>query len=208
VANADQVSMLCSSVTRFNKWRADNPQAVVNLWGANLRDADLTGANLKGANLSGADLRGVYLEGADLREANLRETNLSGANLWGADLREANLWRANLNVANLERANLDGANLEGTLLEKDRWFPILTALWDNVCEKRRRALVRALSKGEALHGVWVQGSLMCPEGYLLGGRGKTDAFTRAWDTFGIDESVLPLLKNHDSAFFAEGQSPA
>lgn len=59
----------------------------VNLWRADLREADLRVANLRGANLQEADLWG-----ADLRGANLR----------GADLREGDHWVANLRGANLD----------------------------------------------------------------------------------------------------------
>ena len=76
----------------------------MDLYGADLREA-----NLYGANLSRADLREANLSRADLREA-----NLYGVDLCGANLREANLSRADLREANLSMGvDLCGANLRG-----------------------------------------------------------------------------------------------
>jgi uncharacterized protein YjbI with pentapeptide repeats len=104
-----------------------------NLSGANLRDADLSGAKLSWANLSRADLSVVSLPDAHLRGANLHDATLSRsllfkANLTGADLsgailtrtilREAKLLAANVSGANLTRADLSGANLSGANLTR------------------------------------------------------------------------------------------
>ncbi|MDY6893862.1 MAG: pentapeptide repeat-containing protein [Thermotogota bacterium] len=93
------VKLLRSSVAKFNKYRKDNPDVLVDL-----RLANLTGANLTGANLREADLRG----------ANLREADLTGANLRGAFLRKACLAGADLTGANLKEVDLIGANLSNT----------------------------------------------------------------------------------------------
>ena len=90
--------------------------SVVNLSGADLREADLSKANLSGADLCVADLRranlsGADLRGADLRRANLSVVNLRWANLSGADLRGANLSDADLSGADLSEADLRGVNL-------------------------------------------------------------------------------------------------
>jgi uncharacterized protein YjbI with pentapeptide repeats len=103
-----------------------------DLRNANLHKAALSGAGLRGANLVEADLREANLSRADLRETNLVEADLRGANLVEADLREAILTRADISGAylreadlsradlhggaNLVNANLDGANLRGTNL--------------------------------------------------------------------------------------------
>ena len=139
-------------------WRAENPHRaldlnecymshsripMVDLRGADLRNADFMGAMIRRGNLSGsylndahfyrADLReadlsrslapGANLRGADLRSANLSGINmdratLSEANLTGADLTNANLDRANLDRANLTNANLTGASLNGANLSR------------------------------------------------------------------------------------------
>ena len=62
---------------------------------------DLYGANLSDANLRSADLYGANLSGANLSDANLRSADLHGANLSGANLSDANLRSANLSDANL-----------------------------------------------------------------------------------------------------------
>jgi uncharacterized protein YjbI with pentapeptide repeats len=97
-----------------------------NLDGALLREADLRRANLFNANLSGANRRRAELFNADLSGAYLHEADLRGANLSGADLSgeesrtpgEADIptvtYGANLSGANLSGANLSGANLSGT----------------------------------------------------------------------------------------------
>ena len=82
-----------------------------NLRGVNLRDANLRGVNLRDANLRGADLYCANLRGADLYCANLRGANLRGADLRGADLCGADLCDANLRGVNLRDANLRGADL-------------------------------------------------------------------------------------------------
>ncbi len=101
---------------------------MMNLFGANLANANLSGthawntifviANLSGANLSGAELSGADLRDADLISANLSETKLSGADLSGADLSDANLNGADLIRADLIRADLRGADLRWANLSK------------------------------------------------------------------------------------------
>jgi uncharacterized protein YjbI with pentapeptide repeats len=110
----------------WNKWRADHPDIIPDLSGADLggnhlRQANLVGAHLMGADLRKADLREANLHQADFSRANLSEVNLSNAflsdanlssaNLSGADLREAHLWGTHLRQADLSRANLSGADL-------------------------------------------------------------------------------------------------
>jgi uncharacterized protein YjbI with pentapeptide repeats len=59
---------------------------VVDLRGADLREADLSGVRL-----ADAQLRGVDLSGANLDRADLSGTDLTGANLDGTEARTANL---------------------------------------------------------------------------------------------------------------------
>jgi len=78
---------------------------------------ELNGADLRNANLHKATLSGAGLRGANLVEADLREAILTRADLSDAYLREADLSRADLHGgANLVNADLDGANLRGTNL--------------------------------------------------------------------------------------------
>jgi len=100
-------------------------QSIIDLNGADLKDADLLGAKLSGADLSGVYLSGANLFDANLSEANLRLAVLTAANLFRADLSGANLEKAfldggadlrlaNLSGANLQEAKLKGTNLQGT----------------------------------------------------------------------------------------------
>ena len=131
MANEEQLSILRQGVDVWNKWRRENPTALINLAGADLRGAqlnrvdlsesrlaraDLSAAFLNGSNLTGADLRGVALResqlfGANLTRADLSKAYISGANLIEADLREAKLVSANLAGSDLRNADLSDANL-------------------------------------------------------------------------------------------------
>ena len=121
MANEKQLEALKTDVAAWNQWRAENSSVVVDLQGANLKEANLERANLEGANLKEANL-----ERANLTEANLVSSKLYTARLSGANLEEANLWGAQLADANLEgttlygahlcRAEFEGANLEGANL--------------------------------------------------------------------------------------------
>jgi uncharacterized protein YjbI with pentapeptide repeats len=146
MADEAQQTTLKQGTETWNRWRAENAEAGIDLVGASLRgaelkwavlggadliDADLGGADLRWANLSGADLSKAVLNGARLGRANLSGAHLSkavlagaglvGANLNGAWLDEADLSGADLSGstlsgANLGRANLAGANLTGARL--------------------------------------------------------------------------------------------
>ena len=89
-----------------------------NLWIADLRRADLRKAILERANLRDADLRKAILEEADLRKAILEEADLRKAILGGANLRGANLRYADLEEASLWGADLEEAILEEAILEE------------------------------------------------------------------------------------------
>lgn len=100
-------------------------QSIIDLDGADLKDADLLGAKLSGADLSGVNLGGANLFLANLSEANLCLAVLTAANIFRADLSGANLEKAfldggadlrlaNLSGANLQEAKLKGTNLQGT----------------------------------------------------------------------------------------------
>lgn len=99
--NQKHLDILKHSSAEWNKWRVENPTAI----------PDLSGADLRNAALSGADLRAVNLKNADLTKANLRAANLRTADLRGANLDSAILWSASLTGADLRGANLSGADL-------------------------------------------------------------------------------------------------
>src|SRR5919107_1423917 len=86
------------------------------LWKLDLKNADLTGTDIKGAylseaKLSGADLRGSMLGRADLREANLVGVDLSNAKEWTED---------QLIAAHLEGATMpNGHTYEDWLKDKE-----------------------------------------------------------------------------------------
>lgn len=86
---------------------------LLNLSGAQLREARLSATDLSYANLTEADLTGAYLTKASLHGSNLVKARLVNAHLTGADLSRANLAEANLAQANLVHANLRNADLTG-----------------------------------------------------------------------------------------------
>jgi uncharacterized protein YjbI with pentapeptide repeats len=106
MTNLVQFEILKEGVKIWNKWRAQNPGADIDLSGS-----DLYGANLNRVNFNGANLKRAFFEKADLGKADLLGANLIQANLIDANLFEANFTRANLSRANLFGANLLGANL-------------------------------------------------------------------------------------------------
>jgi uncharacterized protein YjbI with pentapeptide repeats len=116
MANEEQLSILKQGVEVWNKWRDKNRDVVIDLNGANLRNANLSEANLTEANLCRAiliraDLSGAYLSQADLSGAFLIRANLSKASLYGADLDGANLSGADLVEAILNGVYLESADL-------------------------------------------------------------------------------------------------
>ena len=143
MANMDQVQIVRRGRDAVAQWREEHPGEfmdlnacymshtrvpMVDLTGADMRNADLMGAMLRRANLSDCRLNPIHLYRADIREAQFVGSLLNGANLRGADCRnadfsdadmdriilsDANLSGANLRGANLSRANLDRANLTG-----------------------------------------------------------------------------------------------
>jgi uncharacterized protein YjbI with pentapeptide repeats len=115
------------------KWLDGNGGGkLVDLGGANLRDADLSNANLGGADLRDADLSGANLSGA----------NLGGANLRDADLRYANSSHADLSNADLDGANLGGADLRDADLDFSSGVPLHRG---GLCIKLNERIMRQLA---------------------------------------------------------------
>ncbi|MGD9652883.1 MAG: pentapeptide repeat-containing protein, partial [Candidatus Dadabacteria bacterium] len=106
----------------------DRKDAVLNLYGVNLKGAKLdeynfVGANFQDANLIEASLANTNLAkakfgGANLNEAYLVDANLESAQLNDTDLEGAYLQRANLKDANLENANFKESKLDNAILEQ------------------------------------------------------------------------------------------
>lgn len=127
-----QLEMIRKGVKTWNDWRAENPEAFIDLNNANLSDIDLSGCNLAGAwlnkvNFSGSNLNNANLTDAKLDDANLqkatlikaslknsylRQTFLLQADLSAADLSESVLTYADLRVSNLSGVNFTKANLQ------------------------------------------------------------------------------------------------
>ena len=94
MALEEQVHLLRQGAKVWNAWRAQQPEATIDLSDGALRGLNLMGADLFGADFSGADLRG---------------TVLCGANLAGARFEGANVFKAMLDRADLNKADLSGA---------------------------------------------------------------------------------------------------
>jgi uncharacterized protein YjbI with pentapeptide repeats len=125
MTNLVQFEILKEGVEIWNKWRAQNPGAAVDLSGCDLYKASLGGINLNAANLERAflekaDLGNADLLGANLSYANLVDANLLETNLAGANLHRANLFGANLMGANLSEANMTSATLAKAILVRAR----------------------------------------------------------------------------------------
>lgn len=109
-----------ADLTGVNLYRADLRDAELSM--AILCDANLNEADLRGADLSSADLVRASLIGADLSKADLCFATLDGANLRYADLTdaalcEARLINSDLTGAKLRNVELDDADLTGVYLD-------------------------------------------------------------------------------------------
>jgi uncharacterized protein YjbI with pentapeptide repeats len=96
----------------------DADKCVIDLAGANLREASFFLANLSRVNLIGVELNFAEFTVVDLTEANLTEADLIGVAFIETDLNKATLCDANLCYAKLNEANLSGANFSKALLSR------------------------------------------------------------------------------------------
>ncbi|MEX5269059.1 pentapeptide repeat-containing protein [Kocuria sabuli] len=78
------------------------PSDIINLEGADLRNARFTNADFRKARLVDADLTEAYLMASDLRGADLSNACLKGAFLWRANLRGTDLSNADLGTPGLD----------------------------------------------------------------------------------------------------------
>lgn len=91
------------------------------LYEADLIKKDNTVIDLSGANLRDAYLREVTMHDACLRKVDLGHADLGYTDLEGTDLSEANLGRAQLNDANLQNVILTKANINDARFASEVW---------------------------------------------------------------------------------------
>ena len=125
MADETQVMRLKRSVSQWNRWREENPDATV----------DLSHADLKGAFFAGANLAEADLSFANLEQSNFTNASFEGANLYKANLSKANLAFATLDNATGAFANFSGVNLGACSLVKARLEDSIfdRAILDNAC---------------------------------------------------------------------------
>src|SRR4030042_553415 len=99
MANPEHVNIVRQGRDAIAEWRQQNPEARLDLAGANLSGAQLFEADLTRADLSGADLILANLTVAKLTEANLTDANPSAANITGVSLEGASLAGCDLGQA-------------------------------------------------------------------------------------------------------------
>ncbi len=102
MANAEHLALVDQGVEAINRFSEENPNAELDLAGA-----DLSGRDLHSARLMGADLRGANLAGCDLRGARLTNVKFNGADLRNADARGAAFHHADMTGADLRGLRLD-----------------------------------------------------------------------------------------------------
>ena len=118
VANSKILDAVKAGRQALAKFRASNPNVLLDLTDADLKEVDLRGMNLRRAMLVGAKLARADLSGANLSEADLTRASLKAATLTKADFRRANLFKALLAQADASEADFQRANLNGTDLSK------------------------------------------------------------------------------------------
>jgi Pentapeptide repeats (8 copies) len=108
----------------------------INLFGADLEDAQLPEVNLRYS-----DVTDTVLKRANLKKAFLERINLKGSGLENADLSGANLEKADLSGTTFDDATLDGANLRGAILTDSNITDEQikkTCNWEQAISKNRR----------------------------------------------------------------------
>lgn len=118
VASSKLLEAVQAGKQALAKFRAENPNVLLDLTEADLKKADLRGMNLRRALLVGAKLARADLTGANLGEADLTRASLKGANLTRADLKRANLFKALLGGANATEADFSRTNLNSCELSE------------------------------------------------------------------------------------------
>ncbi len=119
--DSDHVALLKKGVTPWNRWRAANNHAAVDLSGADLSGLKLIGADLLRANLAGATLTRTQLERAHLKDADLTNAVLDHTNLEHVNAREAIFDGVIAKEANFEVSTLRGARFRKAQLSGARF---------------------------------------------------------------------------------------
>lgn len=118
MANSKVVEAVKEGRQALAKFRASNPNVLLDLTDADLKGIDLRGMNLRRALLIGAKLARADLSGANLNEADLTRANLKATILAKADLHRANLFKAMLTEVDATEANFARVNFNGCALTK------------------------------------------------------------------------------------------
>ncbi len=122
----EHLSVLRGGVEAWNSWRANYPDVIPRLQGANFNDAsflnsslwdeknsvlNFSGINLSNAQLQGANMSGIWMINADLTGAYLVSADLSRTALLSSDLRGSVLYQANLSGARADWGDFSGSSL-------------------------------------------------------------------------------------------------
>jgi uncharacterized protein YjbI with pentapeptide repeats len=128
MANAEHLEILKLGTGKWNKWREQNQNLVIDLIHADLKDMDLSGVNLQRANLYGANLSHSDLSHSNLSQSMLQHADLSNvvaikAFLPKSDLEWADLSNSNFSNANLSQSNatLVEVNFSDSILEQSKF---------------------------------------------------------------------------------------
>lgn len=113
MANSKLLEIIKEGRQALAKFRAANPNVLLDLTDADLKGADLSGMNLRRALLIGAKLARADLTGANLSEADLTRANLKIAIARKTDFHRAELFKAMLTQVDATEANFGRANLTG-----------------------------------------------------------------------------------------------
>lgn len=122
MADTTYLQILAQGVDDWNKWREKNPEAEIDLSGAELEQwvpkqpafqtaKQLAGINFSKVNLQNAILKGLVLEDADFSQARLDNADLTKVNFTKAKLPHANMTGAVLYKAEFRRSEMPDALL-------------------------------------------------------------------------------------------------
>jgi hypothetical protein len=109
MTKGEMIDLLKSDVERWNEWRRDHPEFLIDLENVNFSNRDLSGADFSKALLSFADFNNTSLYGVDLEGAHIFVAYLDKANL-----RDANLADTVFSQCSLEDVDFSGAILMNT----------------------------------------------------------------------------------------------
>lgn len=198
MANQEHLELLKLDIRRFNLWREEHPDVVLDfrdaaLAGKSLRERNFSGADFRRAHLRGANLAWCILIGADMREVDAVGSNGEGADFSEGDLRGADFRGARLRGSYYVGAKLDGAEFDETFLDANRWAPALKSLWARARPEAQATLLAALHARTLAQRVWTKDNRSCPKWILIEGDlglCKGDDFTQAWDSGALTEKHL------------------